>query len=178
MGTNLYNKLYIKYKNQYHNLKFDNQIGGIRDIVEKSDITRTFASNNLVLDVNKLFITTKYMKVRQYPISDLDHVLDEIAWEEELGLTPKQVMKVKSMKNKKLNKLLKTHQKRIGKANLDYPILLMTNNMADTFGFTKNYQYKYIVIDGIHRLMRAVNSGQKTINGTVLTEDVVRDALV
>jgi hypothetical protein len=170
MDKEIYHKSYLKYKEIYLKSKYENstQDGGMR----------TFSSDKRVLNVDELFISTRYMKAKEFFVVNLEYVLDEVVWGDELGLTPRQVMRVKSMKGKTSDKLLRGHQKRIDNANFSFPILLMSKNMAEEFGFVTDYPYKYLVVDGVHRISKAHKIHKKKLMGILLTRDIIKEALI
>lgn len=55
-----------------------------------------------------------------------------------------------------------SQQERVMNADMRYPILVLKKNG------------KWLIVDGVHRLVKAYIDGQKTISAKILTEDLIK----
>lgn len=112
---------------------------------------QTFTDNKLSYSVDMLIEITANNKIEEIPINSIEWNLEEKVWEK--NTSPKDVLDNPSKHEKEANC--------IEEADLKHPILL----------------YKGEVIDGYHRLAKAIKQNKKSIKARVITEkqmDAVR----
>lgn len=100
------------------------------------------------------------VKLRELDLPVIDFEIDKLIWNFDLplwekdgtddwNLTPWNVISKIEGSNE--------HQKRVERADLQFPILLLNKNE------------KWLVIDGVHRLVKAFQANHKTIKAKVYT---------
>ena len=105
------------------------------------------------------------VKLRELDTPIVDFEIEKLLWNFDLplwekdgtddwNLTPREV----------INKIPEstTHQQRVVKSDLQFPILLTQKNG------------KYLVIDGVHRLVKAFEAGHKTIKAKIFTTEQIK----
>ncbi len=111
----------------------------------------------------EIYCDTK--KLRELDVPVVDFAIEELLWNFDLplwekdgtddwNLTPREV----------INKIpsSSTHQQRIIEADLQFPILLTEKNG------------KWLVIDGVHRLVKAFEARHKTIRAKIFTAEQIK----
>jgi len=104
-------------------------------------------------------------KLRRLDVPVVDFEINKLVWNfnlpfwekdktDDWNLTPREVI------NKAAGSF--RHQKRIGKVNLKYPIFLLYKNK------------KWLVVDGVHRLVKAHLAGQNTIKAKIFTWAMIK----
>ena len=114
-------------------------------------------------DVGQLQKLTENFHMIKIPIDILEPVLDQALWEDadENEITPRSVLEdPKSASNS-------VHPKAIEKADLKYPILV-----------TLDLEGNYDILDGLHRLAKAVKLHHKTIDAQIVTQEVLGQAKI
>lgn len=95
------------------------------------------------------------LSIQQMNINDLIWCFDFPVWEkdgtDDWNLTPKEVIEKKPETME--------HMKKIEEASLDYPIVVIF------------HKEKWVILDGIHRLVKAYLLEKPTVDAKVLTKD-------
>lgn len=126
-----------------------------RQVLFESHPLTQFASigDNRQFNVDTLHKLTKNIKPTPLDIESID-------WR---GTgTGSQITKTKSFKDK-----IKRDKDRINKANLDYPILTYTTKDNKTY-----------ILDGTHRVLKAILKGKQVISHIAVNDDILRKAQV
>lgn len=97
------------------------------------------------------------LPIEQIKIEDLSWCFDFPVWEkdgtDDWNLTPGEVIR---------NEVGTTeHRKRVEEVSLDYPIVVIM------------HKGKYVILDGIHRLVKAYELGNLTIDAKVVTYSIL-----
>ncbi len=111
----------------------------------------------------EIYCDTVKLRDADLPVVDFDVEklvwnLDMPFWEkdgtDDWNLTPRDVM----------NKIegSSEHQERVKKADLQYPIFVIKK------------KGRWLIIDGVHRLVKALQSGHKTIKAKIVTPELIR----
>lgn len=110
----------------------------------------------------EIYCDTK--KLRELSVPVIDFEIEKLIWNfslplwekdgtDDWNLTPHDVID-------KINGS-STHQERVQQADLQYPILLTEKNG------------KWLIIDGVHRTVKAFQAGQKIIKAKIFTPDLI-----
>jgi hypothetical protein len=121
-----------------------------------------FSTDGKSYDVEKLWDLTHsnvVVPVQHIPLDKLKHVLHDPVWEtaSDVGLCPRDVLADA--------RRYPDHARRIEEAALSFPILVGAN---DNGGF--------YIIDGVHRLCKALRNNRKTIKAKVVPPFVLEMA--
>ncbi len=104
------------------------------------------------------------LKLRELDVPVVDFAIEKLIWNFDLPLWDKDGTDDWNLTAwEVINKIPDsiTHQQRIAEADLQFPILLTEKND------------KWLVIDGVHRLVKAFEAKQKTIKAKIFTQTQV-----
>jgi hypothetical protein len=118
---------------------------------------REIGTETITVDVNKLWAMSKDLPIHQFSTRAFFWILDEDFWEDPRdytkSITPKQVMKNPE--------LYPEHMKRINHANYKkYPLMVRWDG--------NNWD----VLDGLHRLVKAIQDKEEHIPVRVIPDDM------
>lgn len=106
----------------------------------------------LSLFANTLELRESPFPIVQIPIEELTWHFDMPVWEkdgtDDWNLTPRDVMEGKEGSG--------THRKRVENADISFPLIV-----------TK-YAERYVLLDGVHRLVKCYEHGERTVNAKVV----------
>lgn len=108
----------------------------------------------LIMFVNTVKLRELPLQIVIIPIEQLIWHFDMPVWEkdgtDDWNLTPWEVIKKKEGSA--------IHQRRVQEADASYPII------------AAEYKSRLVVLDGVHRLVKAYENGQKTIRAKIIPE--------
>ncbi len=112
---------------------------------------------NFGFKINESKLWDLDIPVEKMKIADLNHNLDIPYLEQEgtndWNLTPRMLINNFEKES--------THAKKVDKANLKYPIEIY------------KHKDKWIILDGVHRFTKAVQSGKETIKVRKITDEII-----
>ncbi|KKT01288.1 MAG: hypothetical protein UW07_C0040G0013 [Candidatus Nomurabacteria bacterium GW2011_GWF2_43_8] len=128
-----------------------------------------FSSNGLEVDVYRLIHLAENVPVVEVSVEELSRALRESCWSDENGkrISPTKVMKKYEEANRNVESIHKQypeiakHVRQIIHADLSHPIILFEGR----------------VVDGIHRLTKAVLQGDRTVKAKIL-DSIPEDAIL
>jgi len=129
-------------------------------------------------DVNKLWNKTKNIKTNRIYIDKVIHNLDKDLWTiivdgKPKYITPNQVIKNPSISPLDFNK--------INNADLQFPIIIYVHNMDSSSSSSSSAsrdKSDLDILDGLHRLAKAVILKHKTIKVKYVTTDILQKCRV
>ncbi len=104
-----------------------------------------------------MFVNT--VKLRELPLPIVEVAIEQLIWHfdmpvwekdgtDDWNLTPWEVIKKKEGTN--------VHQQRVEEADASYPMIIT------------EYKSRFVILDGVHRLVKAYGDGQKTVKAKII----------
>lgn len=110
----------------------------------------------------EIYCDTK--KLRELDVPVIDFAIEKLIWNFDLPLWEKEGTDDWNLTPREVINNIpgsKTHRERVTEADLQFPILLTEKNG------------RWLVIDGVHRLVKAFEAGDKTITAKIFTQTQV-----
>ena len=122
-------------------------------------------------DVNKLWNKTKNIKTNRIYLDKIIHNLDKDLWTIIVDGKPKYITPNQVIKNPHISPL---DFNKINNADLQYPIIIYDQNLKSSASSASRDSSDLDVLDGLHRLAKAVILKHKTIKVKYVTTDILQ----